>query len=54
MWAGTTLHPIFGVFFALAGLALAVLAAGALYKDDEQKSASIENYEDTGEERKAA
>lgn len=54
MWSGTTIHPIFGVILALAGVALSVLAASVLYKDEEQKSASIENYQEVREERKAA
>ena len=37
---GMTMSPIFGVFFALAGLALAVLAGLVLYKDKKPEEAS--------------
>jgi hypothetical protein len=35
-----TMSPIFGVLFALAGLALAVILGMALYKDERQEPAS--------------
>jgi hypothetical protein len=54
MWSETPLHPIFGVFIALGGLALAVLVSGVLYTDEKQKSAAIESYQEIQEERKAA
>lgn len=37
---GLTMSPIFGVLFALAGLALAVLLGLVLYKDQDQKEVS--------------
>ncbi len=39
---GTTMSPIFGIFFGLVGLALAVLAGLVLYKDKKPKEASNE------------
>jgi hypothetical protein len=35
--------PIFGVFFAIAGLALAVVLGMALYKDDKPERASTKD-----------
>jgi hypothetical protein len=37
---GMSMSPIFGVFFALAGLALAVLAGIVLYSDKKPEEAS--------------
>jgi len=36
----TTMSPIFGVFFALAGLALAVILGLVMYPDKKQKTAT--------------
>ena len=35
-----TMSPIFGVLFALAGLALAVILGMVLYKDESRETAS--------------
>jgi hypothetical protein len=37
---GTTISPIFGIFFAFAGLALAVMLGLVLYKDKKPEEAS--------------
>jgi hypothetical protein len=37
---GTTMSPIFGIFFALAGLALAVLLGIVLYPDKKKVGVS--------------
>lgn len=37
---GMTMSPIFAIFFALAGLALAVLLGVILYKDEKQEDVS--------------
>jgi hypothetical protein len=37
---GMTMSPIFGIFFALAGLALAVMLGLVLYKDKNSEEAS--------------
>lgn len=37
---GMTMSPIFGIFFTLAGLALAVLLGLVLYKDKKQEDVS--------------
>jgi len=37
---GTTMSPIFGIFFALAGLALAVMLGIVLYKDKKPEEVS--------------
>ena len=47
---GTTMSPIFGIFFILAGLALAVLLGLVLYKDKKQESESKKNYQKISEE----
>lgn len=41
---GSTIGPIFGIFFALAGLALAVLAGLFLYQDKKQEESSSGEY----------
>jgi hypothetical protein len=38
MSGSLTMSPIFGVFFALAGLALAVVLGLVLYKDEKRES----------------
>jgi hypothetical protein len=50
--AGMTMSPIFGIFFALVGLALAVLLGLVLYKDKNQESVSRKNYQEIREEGK--
>jgi hypothetical protein len=37
---GTTMNPIFGIFFAFAGLALAAMLGLVLYKDKKPEEAS--------------
>jgi|WetSurMetagenome_2_1015567.scaffolds.fasta_scaffold108180_2 hypothetical protein len=49
---GMTMSSIFGIFFALAGLALAVVLGLVLYKEEKQESASRKNYRDIIEEGK--
>ena len=49
---GMTMSSIFWIFFALAGLALAVVLGLVLYKDEKQESASRKNYRDIIEEGK--
>jgi hypothetical protein len=51
---GITMSPIFGIFFALAGVALAVLLGRVLYKDEKQESQSRKNYQEIREEGKTA
>jgi hypothetical protein len=49
---GISISPIFAIFFALAGLALAVVLGLVLYKDEKQESASIKNYQEIRAEGK--
>ena len=52
--SGITMNPVFGVLFALAGLALAVVLGVVLYKDEKQESVSRKNYQKIREEGKIA
>jgi len=49
-----TMSPIFGVFFALAGLALAVFLGLVLYPDKKQRTASSKQSFQVHEEGKNA
>jgi hypothetical protein len=49
-----TMSPIFGVFFALTGLALAVFLGSVLYPDKKQKTASSKKSFQVHEEGKTA
>jgi hypothetical protein len=49
-----TMSPIFGIFFALAGLALAVILGLVLYPNEKQKTASSKQSFQVHEESKTA
>jgi hypothetical protein len=50
----STMSPIFGVFFALAGLALAVILGMVVYKDERPEPASTKKPLEIQEEGKSA
>jgi hypothetical protein len=49
-----TISPIFGIIFALAGLALAVVLGLVLYQDVKQETASVKESFNLHEEGNAA
>lgn len=50
----STISPIFGIIFALAGLALAVILGLVLYQDEKQETVSVKESFTLHEEGKTA